>query len=227
MEHKRRYDRERMRRLYYDPAAAPERAPRARILVVDIETRPALAYVWTAREQWIPPERIVEDKAMISWAAKWLDDDKMMFASDYHDGHHAMVERIRDLLDEADAVVHYNGQRFDVPHIEQAISLEGLAPPSPFKQIDLIKVQRRHGAFLSNKLGNVADKYGIGHKVEHEGFALWLKVMADDPKAWAKMRRYNRQDVRLTEQLFHQLLPWIRNHWSYGAMTKAWVRDNL
>jgi hypothetical protein len=35
--------------------------------------------------------------------------------------------------------------------------------------------------------------------------------MADDPKAWALMGRYNRQDVKLLEKLYVALLPWIQN----------------
>ena len=35
--------------------------------------------------------------------------------------------------------------------------------------------------------------------------------MGDD-KAWALMKKYNVQDVRLTEELYDSLLPWIPNH---------------
>jgi hypothetical protein len=36
--------------------------------------------------------------------------------------------------------------------------------------------------------------------------------MAGDPKAWALFKRYNVQDVRLTEDLYYRLQPWIVAH---------------
>ena len=37
-------------------------------------------------------------------------------------------------------------------------------------------------------------------------------LLAGDEKAWRAMAKYNRQDVRLTEQLYDRLRPWIWNH---------------
>jgi hypothetical protein len=50
---------------------------------------------------------------------------------------------------------------------------------------------------------------GLGKKEEHEGFGLWLKCEAGDKAAWKRMRSYNRKDVKLTEDLFLDYLPWI------------------
>lgn len=53
---------------------------------------------------------------------------------------------------------------------------------------------------------------GLGGKVEHKGFDLWLGCMAKKPDDWATMERYNKHDVVLLEQVYERLQPWIKNH---------------
>jgi hypothetical protein len=88
----------------------------------------------------------------------------------------------------------------------------GLGPPSGHVDIDLLTVARKRFKFASNKLDYVAGRLGVGSKVKHAGFELWLGCMAGDEAAWRKMRAYNIQDVRLTEKLYDRLLPWITTH---------------
>jgi rubredoxin len=66
--------------------------------------------------------------------------------------------------------------------------------------------------FPSNKLDYVSGALGLGNKTPHDGMPLWVSCMADDPKAWKLMEKYNRQDVVLTEKLYDRLLPWIPYH---------------
>jgi hypothetical protein len=108
-------------------------------------------------------------------------------------------------------VVHYNGVKFDIPHLNREFLLAGLTPPSPYKQVDLCNVVKKRFRFVSNKLQHVAESLGLGSKVDTD-FDLWVGCMKDDPKAWKLMEKYNRQDVKLTERLYHWLLPWIDGH---------------
>jgi len=127
-----------------------------------------------------------------------------------------MAEALYDLLDEADVVCHYNGESFDMPKINTELKLAGLGKPSPYRQIDLLKTSRKEFDFGSNKLDSIAKRLGIGSKVAHEGFRLWLAVLAGDEKAWKRMERYNKHDVILTERLYREYLPWIANHPNRG-----------
>lgn len=189
-----------------------------RILAIDIETRPNLAYVWDLWNQNINLEALVETSEIICWAAKWIGEERIEFRSSHHDGHGAMIQRAWELLDQADAVVHYNGQRFDIPHLNREFVLADLAPPSPFKQIDLLKTCKRRFRFPSNKLAHVSEALGLAGKVKHEGYRLWFKCMAGEDEAWTTMREYNVRDVQLLEDLYERLRPWIINHPSIGAM---------
>lgn len=183
-----------------------------RKLIIDIETFPNLAWSFATRNAFLGPKNIVEPARMVSFAAKWHGERPVVFASEFHDGHEAMIGLAHSLLDEADVVIHYNGKRFDIPHINREVAVLELPPPSPYAQVDLYQVARRVFRFATNNLQEVARELDLGSKVEHEGFDLWLKCIAGEEKAWARFRRYNIGDVRLTERVYNRLLPWIANH---------------
>jgi DNA polymerase elongation subunit (family B) len=144
----------------------------------------------------------------------------MMHRSVHEDGRTAMLEYMHALLEEADAVVHYNGARFDIPTLNKEFVLEGMTPPAPFKQIDLMRTVKRQFRFPSNKLDYVCGALGLGTKVEHKGHKLFIECMDGDPRAWKIMKRYNKQDVVILERLYYALLPWIYNHPNYNQFTK-------
>jgi hypothetical protein len=94
--------------------------------------------------------------------------------------------------------------------------LAGMAPPPPPTQIDLYLAVRKMG-FICNKLDYIAPLLGIGGKVKHEGLDLWIKVMAGDAAAKARMAKYCAGDVKLTEKLYHKVLPYVTNHPHMGT----------
>lgn len=192
-----------------------------RILAIDIETRPNLAYVWGLWDQNISLNHLVEHMQMICWVAKWIGEPEVEFRSLHHDGQEVMIRRAWELLDEADVVLHYNGKRFDVPHLNREFLRYDLTPPSPYKQIDLLTCAKREFKFPSNKLAYVSQALGLEGKVQHDGFDMWLKCMAGDAEAWDQMEEYNTRDVTLLEELYMKLRPWIRSHPSYGPMLAA------
>ena len=162
-----------------------------RILITDIETSPNLAHVWGLWQQNVSLSQLMDTTSMISFAAKWYGERNVEFYSDHHDGHAKMVKQAHRLLDEADIVVTYNGVTFDIKHFQREFILAGMNPPSPFRNVDLLKVVKSQFRFPSNKLQHVSDQLGIGQKTPHTGHELWVKCMAGDVKAWALMKKYN------------------------------------
>lgn len=183
-----------------------------KILVLDLETRPSMGYVWSLWDQNVSLSQLVEVGEVICFAAKWLDQKKVHFKSVYHHSKDEMIHTAWELMDEADAIIHYNGRAFDIKHLNREFLLAGLTPPSPHKDIDLLTVARGRFKFVSNKLEHVADQLGLGGKTGHSGFQLWIDCMANDRSAWAKMKEYNINDVILTEKVYRVLLPWIKSH---------------
>ena len=183
-----------------------------KLLFLDIETAPHLVAAWGLYDQNIAINQIIKPGYTLCWAAKWHGDKEVMFDSVQKSKSSAMVKRIHKLLSEADAVCHYNGDKFDMPTLNKEFLLEGLNPPPPSKQIDLLKTARRNFKLASNKLDYVAQQLGLGQKEHHKGMTLWLECMEKDPEAWTVMERYNKQDVILLERVYERLLPWIKNH---------------
>jgi DNA polymerase elongation subunit (family B) len=183
-----------------------------RILVLDIETSPAEVYVWGLYKQDIGISQIIEPTRVICLVAKWVGEDQVFFFGEDELTHREVVQRAFDLLDQADAVVTFNGDNFDIPHLNREFLEEGLGRPAPFQSIDLYKVVKKHHRFLSNKLAWITERLELSGKMKHEGFELWRKCLAKDPIAWASMRAYNKQDVLTTEELYRELLVWIDNH---------------
>jgi uncharacterized protein YprB with RNaseH-like and TPR domain len=162
-----------------------------KILTLDIETSPSLAYVWRLFKENIPLQRLVDTGEVICVAAKWYGEDEVKFFSVHHDGKQEMLNAIYNLLSEADAVVTYNGKKFDIPHLNREFILAGMTPPSPYAQIDLYWTARQKFNFVSNKLDNIAKELGLGGKFVHAGFQLWIDCMNGDPEAWEEMKTYN------------------------------------
>lgn len=182
-----------------------------RILAWDIETRPMEAYRWGLFDQSpVQLPMLINPGGVMSFAARWVDEPKrnIVFRS-LQDGHQEMLDTIHDLIDEADALLSWNGQGFDTKHIMREFVEAGMNPPSDFQEIDMMRAVRKRFRFPSNKLEYVAQALLGKGKVSHEGFGLWLKCMAGDPKALVRMQRYNEEDVHLLIELYHRLLPWL------------------
>lgn len=191
-----------------------------KICTLDIETRPATLIGFDIWNQNFSVPQIIEPVKVLSFAAKWLGKPKVEFWSD-QDGHDEMILHAWDWLDQADVLVTYNGDRFDIPHLNREFQLAGLGIPSPYKSVDLFKVAKRKFKFISNKLENITLELGLQGKLSHEGMTLWLGCMNDDPKSWATMKRYNIQDVRQTELVYLEFLPWIDNHPNYALFVDS------
>lgn len=176
-----------------------------RLLTLDIETRPIEARVWGLWGQNVGINQITDPGGLLCFAAKFHGDRKVHFHSEWEDGTKGMAKALHRLLDEADGVIGWNSDKFDLRWIQAQFLQHGMAKPSPFAKIDLMKSVKRQVYLPSYKLDFVARWLEIGQKVRTGGFDLWADVLAGDDKARAKMRRYNIGDVRLTEQVFERL----------------------
>ncbi len=180
-------------------------------LLLDIETAPNKVYTWGLFNQNIALNQIEESGYILCWAAKWLDEKKIMFAP-LIEGKPQMLQEIWNLIDEADVVIHYNGTKFDLPTLNQEFLSSGLGPASPVIEIDLLKTARGRFRLTSNKLDYVATFLGIEGKHQHKGMWLWRECMEGVTSAWKTMEAYNKQDIIVLEKVYLQFLPWIVNH---------------
>lgn len=181
-------------------------------LIIDIETKPMRGRFWGLWDQTIGLNQIDQPTQMISFAAKWYGDKKTHFFAEYEVGKAEMVKAAWDMMDEANVLIHFNGDKFDRKHLNREFHEERLGPPSPYQQIDIMKVVKKHFYLPSNKLEYVLKWNGLEGKVQHSGFGLWVAVEEGDEKARRLFKKYNIGDVVKTELVYDEIKPWIDNH---------------
>lgn len=187
----------------------------ARTLIYDLELAPNVVSAWSLFKPTISISQIIEPQRIICFAYRWHGEGKTRFSSEWTDGYSDMIALLHSLFEESDVVCGYNSVSFDDKHSRAAFLTEGLAPPAPFKQLDLLKEIRRQFNFPSKKLDYICGRLGLGHKVAHSGQDLWNEVLrptseTSGKKARALMARYCRNDVDLTVDLYDLLYPWLR-----------------
>jgi hypothetical protein len=186
-----------------------------RILLYDIETAPLTSYNWGIWKQ--NAIKVKEEWFILSVAWKWLGKKRVecvalpdftLYDTEPHNDLY-VVAQVAELLNAADVVVAHNGNHFDQPKVRARMAVHGLDPPTPFKEVDTLLQARKHFKFTSNRLDALCRELGIGAKRETGGFPTWEGCMNGDPRAWDMMKRYNRHDIGLLEQLYLRLLPWM------------------
>lgn len=192
------------------------------ILVLDIETAPILGYVWQMFENNLSPNQIENDWHILSYSAKWYTDasgetfgphNKIMYkdqrnAKDVSDDR-ALLKEVWNLMNEADIILTQNGIAFDTKKLHARFVLNGMRPPSPYRNIDTRVIAKKHFGFTSNKLEYMTAKLNVKYKKQkNSGFEMWQKCLKGDVSAFKEMEKYNRYDVLSLEELYHKLSPW-------------------
>jgi hypothetical protein len=145
-----------------------------RILAWDLETSPMLSWHWGRWQQNIRPEQTVHESRVLCFGARWVGTSKVIFKSEYDDGRLNMLETIHELLSEADAVMSWNGKRFDSKKIKTEFVREGMPPVPNYPELDLMVAVKRQFAFSSNKLDSVAQELGVGRIDLYDRLLPWL-----------------------------------------------------
>lgn len=188
---------------------------KAKILILDIETAPNLAYVWGAWKQNVGQNQWVKQSHIMSYAAKWLGDDNIFYEENRDGDDYNLVFNLFTLLHSADIVVAHNGQKFDLPTILGRGAVHNLLPPSPYFVVDTCLSARKEFRLMSNSLANLCELFGLKKKEDHKkfpGFELWKECLLGNEEAWEEMREYNIADILALEELYLRMRPYIRNH---------------
>ena len=183
-----------------------------RILKIDIETAPAKAYIWDLKTRYVPISQVQEDGYILCFAYQWVGEDDAWISTRWEHGEEAMVTLAWELLDEADAVIHYNGNNFDIPRLNTEFLRYRLGPPSPSHHIDLYRTVAQNFRVLSRSMNHMLHILGMESKLEHKGMELWTNCMKGVKEDQRLMEEYNIQDVNVLGDLYLELRPWIRQH---------------
>jgi DNA polymerase elongation subunit (family B) len=193
-----------------------------KILILDIETSPCLAYVWQ-NQVWkarINDEQIYSQWYILTYSCKWLGDKTMHSGrltgiESLNENDERLVKELWFYLSEADVVIAHNGSKFDIPNIQTRFIVHGFPPTSSFKQIDTLRVAQSQFGFTHNSLDALAKLFGIERKIS-TSFDLWKRCLFGDEQALQEMETYNQHDVVMLEELYLRLRPYIKGHPNYN-----------
>lgn len=191
-----------------------------KILILDIETAPLRAYVWSRWKQNVYLEQTISEWFMLTWSAKWLFSpdilsNRLTGEEVLNEDDKRITKNLWKLLDEADIIVAHNGDSFDIPKINSRFIINGLPPASPYLTVDTKKISAKQFGFSSNKLDALAGYFGFKVKLDTD-FELWSKCMQGDEESLKYMEIYNNHDVELLEEVYLKLRPWIKSHPNVG-----------
>jgi len=190
------------------------------ILIFDIEVLPMEVFVWGLYKQRISYKNIIKEWIVLSWAAKWLYEDTVF--SDVltrkeikKRDDKRILKSIHELFDQADIVVAHNGNRFDIRKLNARWIYHKIKPPAPYKSIDTLKKSQQTLGTSSHKLDYLG-KFLVNDEKLDTDFQLWIDCRNGDQQALADMQNYNCKDVLLLEEVYIELLPWIKFHPNIG-----------
>ena len=187
----------------------------AKILILDIETAPNIAFVWRFFKENVGAKQVLDHASIMSYAYKWFGEGEVHYDDVRFQSEADLLKGLIDALDTADIVVAHNGARFDLPTIAGRALVNNLPIPSPYRIVDTLLVARREFNFPSNSLeylSNVLECTPKGGHKKFPGFELWLECLRGNLEAWDEMRHYNIQDVLTLEEIYVKMRPYMKDH---------------
>ena len=177
-------------------------------LFYDIETSYNIVKSWRVGYNLsITPEDIIHERAIITIAYKWEEDEEVTVLTWNKGCDKDLVKQFVDIMAEADELVGHNVDRFDTKFIMGRALKHGISVLPKYQSTDTLKLAKKHFMLNSNKLDYIAQYLGIGHKVRHRGMEMWDDIiLKNDPKALEEMCEYNVHDVFLTEKVYKALM---------------------
>jgi Zn ribbon nucleic-acid-binding protein len=189
-----------------------------RTLLYDIENSSIQVETW--RTWQADAIRVTREWYILSISWKWLDEKKIhvltladfpkTFKKDYRDDS-ALLKAFYPVFDEADIVIGHNSNKHDNRKLAARFVFHGMNPPSPYQQLDTCVLAKRRFSFTSNRLDDLGKYLGVGKK-QHCPPSVWNDCMQGDEKAFKKMARYNKHDVKLLEDVYKKLRAWLPTH---------------
>jgi len=197
------YDQEKIKRLFFD-----------------IETSPMIVYSW--RVGWklnISTENIIEDWKVICISYKWEGEDKVhtLDWGKKQCDKQLLIDFVK-IMNEADECIAHNGDRFDIKKIRTRCIYHRIPMIPKYRSLDTLKKAKSGFVFNSNRLDYIAKFFGVGAKLQHEGFPMWVKCMQGDKQALKDMIEYCEMDIIVLEDVFTVMQNYIKNNTHAGVI---------
>lgn len=189
-------------------------------LFFDIETSPMIVYSW--RTGWkinIHTDNIIQDWRIICISYKWEHEDKVKNLTwDKDQCDKKMLKEFIQLANQADEIIAHNGDRFDIKKIRTRCIYHRIPAFPKYRTLDTLKKAKSGFSFNSNRLDYIAKFLGVGAKLEHEGFDMWVKCLQGDKKALKDMVKYCDMDIIVLEDVYLAMQSYIKPNTHAGVI---------
>lgn len=189
-------------------------------LFFDIETSPNIVYSWRIGYNLnITHDNIIDERKIICISYKWETEDKIHTLTwDKNKCDKQMLSDFLKVANTADELIAHNGDRFDIKWIRTRCIYHRLRMFPNYKTLDTLKKAKSGFNFNSNRLDYIAQFLGVGAKVKHSGFDMWIKVMQGCKDAMKEMVHYCEGDIIVLEDVYLTMQPYIKQNTHNGVL---------
>ena len=122
----------------------------------------------------------------------------------------ALLEEISRLYAKMDVVVTYNGKMYDIPFLNGRL-MQWKMPPIPLiKHVDLLWHAKKM-RLVSARLMHVEALLDLPSSKFNVAPSHWIRAANGNAASLAKIVKHCKEDVKMTEELFHRLAPFVTN----------------
>lgn len=184
-----------------------------KILVFDIECTGMILESYGLYNQNHSHKDIIEDWSILSYAAWFTDEDGIHYQDnrnnpDYRDDR-AIIEGLHNLISQADWIVGHNSDKFDLKKFNTKAEKYNLPSRHDPVQYDTLKMLKARYALPSNSLDYAAKYFELKERKslhgKFPGKMLFDECKKGNLEAWNELEAYNKQDVKVTWELFQRL----------------------
>lgn len=199
----------------------------AKILLYDLETSHIIARVFSLWQNGINPDDVIRDWCILCFSAKWLFEDEIISfklteeeLKNWDDSR--IVKELWKLLDECNFLIAHNALKFDNKKSTAKFLKHDLKLPSSYQTIDTLSQAKKKFSLTSNRLSYIANYLGLESKMETSK-GLWNRAEDGDYDALLEMDKYCQQDVKVLEEVYLKLRPYMSSHPNLGLF----IQDNV
>lgn len=123
-----------------------------------------------------------------------------------------LLKAFEKVYEQAEAILHYNGIRYDEPYVNTRRLIHGMDPLPRKPRIDLLYTAKSTFRVRSKRLDNVAKILGTSHQKSPVTGRHWVRAMAGYRNSLAYVVRHCRADVLVLEEVYLRLRGRVYNH---------------
>lgn len=198
-----------------------------KVILLDIETSPITAATFSLWPDSINHTHILKDWWIITICWKELGkktiesvsvlDNKRGFNQDFSDDRY-VIETFAKVLRDCDVAIGHNLKKFDLKKFNTRLIWHGLEPVPKPHVIDTLTDWKKIGSATSNRLDYLGRYFELGGK-KATSKDLWVRAgINGEPDAISEMVRYCKRDVKLLEEFYLLMRPYMQTHPHIGAM---------